>query len=61
MPEEAAEVYSRIRRSAERAGTSLSDNDLWIAATAMLFGAVLVTSDSDLKRVEGLVIEDWAI
>jgi predicted nucleic acid-binding protein len=34
-------------------------NDLWIAATSIDLGAVLVTRDADFSRVAGLVIEDW--
>ena len=40
---------------------SLDENDLWIAATALSVGAVLVTMDSDFRRVDGLRMEDWTI
>jgi predicted nucleic acid-binding protein len=40
---------------------SLDENDLWIAATALSVGAVLVTMDSDFERVEGLTVEDWCL
>jgi len=59
VPEAAAEAYARIKREAERKGMPLDENDLWIAATALALGAVLVTSDSDFRRIRGLPVEDW--
>jgi tRNA(fMet)-specific endonuclease VapC len=60
IPQNAADQYARIKREAERKGTPLDENDLWIAATALSLGAILVTSDSDFQRVSRLSIEDWA-
>ena len=56
------DYYARLKRAAEQQGTPLSDNDLWIAATALALDAVLVTSDSDFQRIAGLglQLEDWA-
>lgn len=34
-------------------------NDVWIAATALQEGAIVVTSDPHFRRVEGLSIVDW--
>ena len=59
ISEGAADVYARIKRDAERAGTPLDENDLWVAATALGLGAVLVSADSDFKRIRGLTTEDW--
>lgn len=39
VPEAAADIYARIKRGAERKGTPLDENDLWIAATALVLGA----------------------
>jgi tRNA(fMet)-specific endonuclease VapC len=58
---DAALEYARIRQAVQSAGTNLSDNDLWIAATAMATAAILVTRDQDFGRVAGLVVEDWTI
>ena len=60
LSEAVADVYARIKYDAERDGTPLAENDLWIAATALAHGATLVTSDTDFRRVRGLDIEDWA-
>jgi tRNA(fMet)-specific endonuclease VapC len=54
-----ADVYARIKLATQRQGTTVDENDLWIAATALHLGAVLVTADSDFQRVPGLVLEDW--
>jgi len=43
----------------ERRGSRLDENDLWIAATSLSLGAILVTADSDFQRVHGLKLEDW--
>ena len=51
--------YAQIKRGTERKGTSLDENDLWIAATVSLSGGVLVTQDSDFSRVDGLRVENW--
>jgi len=60
LSEAVADVYARIKYDAERAGTQLGENDLWIAATALAQGATVVTSDTDFGRVRGLDTEDWA-
>jgi len=54
-----ADQYARLKRAAERAGTALDENDLWIAATAQALGAVLVTADSDFSRLPVLTLDDW--
>ena len=61
IPEETADYYAEMKRQAEQQGTPLSDNDLWIAATAMTLNAILVTSDLDFQRITGfgLRLEDW--
>jgi predicted nucleic acid-binding protein len=41
-------------------GLVLDENDLWIAATALVLGAVLVTRDLDFQAIECLVVESWA-
>ncbi len=59
IPEGVADTYARVKYDAERAGTSLGENDLWIAATALDQGATVVTSDGDFGRVHGLDTEGW--
>jgi len=59
VPERAADIYARIKRDAELDGTAQGENDLWIAATTLALDAVLVSSDTDFRRVRGLPLEDW--
>lgn len=59
VPATAADQYASLKRAAEQAGTSLDENDLWIAATARALGAVLVTADSDFSRFSAPTSEDW--
>ena len=59
IPEAAGDRYAQIKRDAERKGTPVDENDLWISATALSLGAVLVTMDSDFQRINGLQVEDW--
>jgi len=42
-----------------RAGLGVSDFDLLIAATAIVHGRVLMTSDRNFLRIPGLMVEDW--
>lgn len=55
----AADIYGAIRWSLESLGQNSSDNDLWIAATALSLGAVAVTNDQLFGQVPGLCVEDW--
>jgi tRNA(fMet)-specific endonuclease VapC len=48
-----------VKVARERGGLVLDENDLWIAATALELGAVLVTRDSDFQRIDGLTVENW--
>lgn len=59
VPDRAAEVYARIKQSTHRRGTPMGENDLWIAATALVLSATLVTRDGDFANVPGLTTEDW--
>ena len=59
ISETAGDRYARIKRETERKGTSLDENDLWIAATALTVDGALVTLDSDFLRVDGLQMENW--
>lgn len=44
--------WARLKDLAKRGGISISDNDLWIAATASTRGHSLVTCDRDQERLE---------
>ena len=59
VPANAADHYARIKGASRVKGSSLDENDLWIAATALALGATLVTRDRDFCAVDGLVVADW--
>ena len=42
-----------------RSGLGVSDFDLLIAATALVHGRTLLTSDRNFLRIPGLAVEDW--
>jgi len=43
--------YAEIVADLRRAGTPLPTNDIWIAATAARFGALVLTHDSHFRRI----------
>src|SRR5690349_9525295 len=57
--ESAGEHYARAKRACQVKGLSLDENDLWIAATTLALGAVLVTRDAHFTRIDGLRTENW--
>jgi predicted nucleic acid-binding protein len=59
VPEGASDHYARIKLNRQRRGLSLDENDLWIAATAFVLGATLVTRDADFGGIDGLMVTDW--
>ena len=56
----AAELFGRNKARLRRAGNTVADADLMIAAVAQSHGAILVTGNTrHYTRVEGLRLEDW--
>ena len=60
VPTKAGDYYANVKLVRQRKGLPMDENDLWIAATAMALGAVLVTRDSDFAETDGLQTENWA-
>jgi predicted nucleic acid-binding protein len=52
----AADRYANVKASQQRRGLPLDENDLWIAATALVMNATLVSRDSDFQAIEGLAL-----
>jgi predicted nucleic acid-binding protein len=48
-----AEIYQSLRES----GTPVPANDIWIAATAMEFGLVVLTTDSHFRKEKQILVE----
>jgi len=58
--EEAAVLFGRLKANLRNAGEILPDSDLFIAATALTAGSVLVTANTvHFERIEDLRLEDW--
>jgi tRNA(fMet)-specific endonuclease VapC len=56
---ETARNYGVIKTALRRKGTPIPDNDIWIAALAQQFGAVVATRDSHFDAVDGLAVARW--
>lgn len=61
VPESAGDHYARIKLARQRKGLTLDENDLWIAATVLALGAVLISRDSDFRLIDGIIVNDWTI
>ena len=58
--EEILQAYALIDTFSERMGRSMGKNDLWIAATAHVTGATLLTTDKDFDHLEGQFLKrEW--
>ena len=55
--EETADIHVRIFRHLKAQGTPLPQNDLWIAASALEHGAVLLTRDAHFDSIPTLRVE----
>jgi predicted nucleic acid-binding protein len=51
VDEETAERYAVIVDSLRQAGTPIPTNDIWIAASAMQYGAILLSTDPHFRAV----------
>jgi tRNA(fMet)-specific endonuclease VapC len=61
VTEAAVFEYGRIAAELRRAGRSVGQNDMMIAAIALTLGScTVVTMDADLSAVPGLAVENWA-
>ena len=59
--ETTAQTYGDLKASLESQGLNLDDNDLWIAATALTNGSIVVTRDQIFSKIPGLQVEDWSV
>jgi tRNA(fMet)-specific endonuclease VapC len=61
LPDNAGDHFALLKLSGESMRKSIDTNDLWIAATALAFGATLVTRDKVFSGLAGLNVEDWTL
>jgi tRNA(fMet)-specific endonuclease VapC len=55
-----ARVHAQLWADLATAGTPIGPHDLWLAASAVAHGLVLVTANlREFQRVKGLVVEAW--
>ncbi len=54
------EAYGSLRQELSSKGFIIGSNDMLIAATALTYGAILVTHNTrEFERIPNLVLEDW--
>ena len=51
---EVAKMYGKIKSNLKAKGRPIPENDIWIAATALVADLELVTADSDFENISGL-------
>ena len=49
-----AEQYALIRKILKDKGTPIPENDIWIAATCIVYEIPLASNDNHFKNIEGL-------
>lgn len=55
-------AYGKIRADLERKGKIIGNNDMQIAAKALVYNATLVTNNTEeFSRIDGLRLSDWTI
>jgi predicted nucleic acid-binding protein len=54
-----AERFAEIEVKLRKKGKPIPVNDVWVAALALVRGAVLVTNDEHFAHVEHLKVENW--
>jgi len=57
---ETAELFGGVKDTLKQAGRPIPLNDVWIAAHALEYGAVLVTRDKHFLNIAGLRLWDGA-
>lgn len=57
VDEETAERYAAIVSALRTAGTMISTNDAWIAASAMQHGLTVLTTDADFLRIPQILVD----
>jgi len=61
IDEETAEAYATIVTFLRTTGAMLPTNDLWIAASAMQHGLMVLTTDADFLRIPQILVDHHSI
>jgi len=56
VPQAAGDFYATIKLARLQRGLALDENDLWVAATVLALGAMLVSRDADFTGIDGLSV-----
>lgn len=56
VDEETAERYAVILNALWNAGTPIPTNDIWIAASAMQYGLVVITTDAHFLKIPQILV-----
>lgn len=59
MTRPVAEKFAEIEVKLRQRGRPIPVNDVWVAALAVVRGAVLVTNDEHFARIDELKVENW--
>jgi tRNA(fMet)-specific endonuclease VapC len=56
---ETSRWYSVVKEVLSQKSIHIPENDLWIAATALRYGLILVTRDDHFNQITNLKMEKW--
>ena len=56
IDEDTAKTYAAILHELRLNGTSISSNDVWVAASAMQYGLAVLTMDRDFLKVRQILV-----
>ncbi len=59
IDEETSVFYAQIHLTLRKAGRPIPTNDLWIAASAMQYGCVLLTMDRHFEKVAQIIVRRY--
>ena len=54
-----AKNYAKIKAELKKIGYPIPDNDIWIAATAMVYDLIIATRDKHLLDLKNIKTEKW--
>lgn len=59
MSQAVADNYGKIKFALKKKGKPIKENDLWIAAYAQAYNAIVVSEDKHYSYIDTLKTEDW--